>query len=70
MCARERGRPQGFLRLVRWPSPGYAEDEGRLVPGGGSRGDPVPTVPSPVDALTRIQEVQLNHLHREKKMIH
>ena len=62
MRAGELRRSQGLLRLVPRPAPRHAQDQGRLVHGRRHRRDPVPVVPPPVDALARVQKVQLNHL--------
>lgn len=62
MRAGELRRAQGLLRLVPRPAPRHAQDQGRLVHGRRHRRDPVPVVPPPVDALARVQKVQLHHL--------
>jgi hypothetical protein len=62
MATREGRGPKGFLRLIHWLPLWHAQDESSLVIGGRCGSYPVTGLPSPMDAFTWVQEIQLYNL--------
>lgn len=62
MCAWKLRCTQGFLSFITRFAPWYAQDKSRLIPSSSCCCNTVTSIPTFVDALTRIKKIKLNNL--------